>query len=99
MVLGVFRWTVVVVCYAIYLFFKSKIYLYFVLPPNLFLYSFFLLCCQLRELERWDVDILMATLRRLVNLLERGRVSLQMIIRYLALKEATDQTLDICFEL
>ncbi|KAK9193956.1 hypothetical protein WN944_004658 [Citrus x changshan-huyou] len=27
---------------------------------------------RLRELERWDVDILMATLRRLVNLLERG---------------------------
>ncbi|KAK9196562.1 hypothetical protein WN943_004691 [Citrus x changshan-huyou] len=49
---------------------------------------------MLRELERW-VDILMATLRRLVNLLERGRVSLQMIIRYLALKEAADQTLDM----
>ncbi|GAY32746.1 hypothetical protein CUMW_003910 [Citrus unshiu] len=49
---------------------------------------------ELRELARW-VDNLMATLRRLVNLLERGRVSLQMIIRYLALKEAADQTLDM----
>ena len=55
----------------------------------------FLLCCQLRELER-GVDILVATPGRLVDLLERARVSLQMI-RYLALDEA-DRMLDMGFE-
>jgi len=55
------------------------------------------LCCivQLRELER-GVDILVATPGRLVDLLERARVSLQMI-RYLALDEA-DRMLDMGFE-
>lgn len=51
---------------------------------------------QLRELER-GVDILVATPGRLVDLLERARVSLQMI-RYLALDEA-DRMLDMGFEL
>ncbi|KAE9590106.1 putative RNA helicase [Lupinus albus] len=50
---------------------------------------------QLRELER-GVDILVATPGRLVDLLERARVSLQ-IIRYLALDEA-DRMLDMGFE-
>ncbi|PON46605.1 DEAD-box ATP-dependent RNA helicase [Parasponia andersonii] len=50
---------------------------------------------QLRELER-GVDILVATPGRLVDLLERARVSLQMI-RYLALDEA-DRMLDMGFE-
>ncbi|XVF07430.1 hypothetical protein REPUB_Repub06bG0138200 [Reevesia pubescens] len=50
---------------------------------------------QLRELER-GVDILVATPGRLVDLLERVRVSLQMI-RYLALDEA-DRMLDMGFE-
>lgn len=56
-----------------------------------------MLCCivQLRELER-GVDILVATPGRLVDLLERARVSLQMI-RYLALDEA-DRMLDMGFE-
>ncbi|KAL7081683.1 hypothetical protein ACP275_14G054000 [Erythranthe tilingii] len=50
---------------------------------------------QLRELER-GVDILVATPGRLVDLLERARVSLQMI-QYLALDEA-DRMLDMGFE-
>ncbi|GAV86147.1 DEAD domain-containing protein/Helicase_C domain-containing protein [Cephalotus follicularis] len=50
---------------------------------------------QLRELER-GVDILVATPGRLVDLLERARVSLQMI-GYLALDEA-DRMLDMGFE-
>ncbi|KAG2683246.1 hypothetical protein I3760_10G024200 [Carya illinoinensis] len=50
---------------------------------------------QWRELER-GVDILVATPGRLVDLLERARVSLQMI-RYLALDEA-DRMLDMGFE-
>lgn len=50
---------------------------------------------QLRELER-GVDILVATPGRLVDLLERARVSLQSI-RYLALDEA-DRMLDMGFE-
>ncbi|KAL4376073.1 hypothetical protein GQ457_02G040980 [Hibiscus cannabinus] len=50
---------------------------------------------QLRELER-GVDILVATPGRLVDLLERARVSLQWI-RYLALDEA-DRMLDMGFE-
>ncbi|KAF2289547.1 hypothetical protein GH714_037087 [Hevea brasiliensis] len=49
----------------------------------------------LRELER-GVDVLVATPGRLVDLLERARVSLQMI-RYLALDEA-DRMLDMGFE-
>ncbi|RVW22146.1 DEAD-box ATP-dependent RNA helicase 52 [Vitis vinifera] len=52
-------------------------------------------CEKLRELER-GVDILVATPGRLVDLLERARVSLQMI-RYLALDEA-DRMLDMGFE-
>uniref|UniRef100_A0A1D1YPU6 RNA helicase n=1 Tax=Anthurium amnicola TaxID=1678845 RepID=A0A1D1YPU6_9ARAE len=50
---------------------------------------------QLRELER-GVEILVATPGRLVDLLERARVSLQMI-RYLCLDEA-DRMLDMGFE-
>ncbi|KAF9688614.1 hypothetical protein SADUNF_Sadunf01G0006600 [Salix dunnii] len=50
---------------------------------------------QLRELER-GADILVATPGRLVDLLERARVSLQMI-KYLALDEA-DRMLDMGFE-
>src|SRR6266540_1957893 len=50
---------------------------------------------QLRELER-GVDILVATPGRLVDLLERARVSLQSV-RYLALDEA-DRMLDMGFE-
>nr|GMD34339.1 DEAD-box ATP-dependent RNA helicase 37-like [Ipomoea batatas]GMD35998.1 DEAD-box ATP-dependent RNA helicase 37-like [Ipomoea batatas] len=50
---------------------------------------------QLRELER-GVDILVATLGRLVDLLERAKVSLQ-LIRYLALDEA-NRMLDMGFE-
>ncbi|KAG5252946.1 DEAD box RNA helicase family protein [Salix suchowensis] len=53
------------------------------------------LSSQLRELER-GVNILVATPGRLVDLLERARVSLQMI-RYLALDEA-DRMLDMGFE-
>lgn len=54
-------------------------------------------CCfvQLRELER-GVDILVATPGRLNDLLERARVSMQMI-RFLALDEA-DRMLDMGFE-
>lgn len=57
-----------------------------------------ILCClfvQLRELER-GVDILVATPGRLNDLLERARVSMQMI-RFLALDEA-DRMLDMGFE-
>ncbi|KAJ6382339.1 hypothetical protein OIU77_030900 [Salix suchowensis] len=50
---------------------------------------------QLRELER-GVDVLVATPGRLVDLVERARVSLHMI-RYLALDEA-DRMLDMGFE-
>ncbi|XP_027363521.1 DEAD-box ATP-dependent RNA helicase 37-like isoform X1 [Abrus precatorius] len=50
---------------------------------------------QLRELER-GVDILVATPGRLVDLLERARVSLQ-LVKYLALDEA-DRMLDMGFE-
>ncbi|XP_040382005.1 DEAD-box ATP-dependent RNA helicase 52B [Oryza brachyantha] len=50
---------------------------------------------QLRELER-GVEILVATPGRLMDLLERARVSLQMI-KYLALDEA-DRMLDMGFE-
>ncbi|KAF2289546.1 hypothetical protein GH714_037079 [Hevea brasiliensis] len=50
---------------------------------------------ELRELET-GVDVLVATPGRLVDLLERARVSLQMI-RYLALDEA-DRMLDLGFE-
>ncbi|KAH0865311.1 hypothetical protein HID58_082522 [Brassica napus] len=50
---------------------------------------------QIRELER-GVDILVATPGRLNDLLERGRVSLQMV-KYLALDEA-DRMLDMGFE-
>ncbi|XP_074576968.1 DEAD-box ATP-dependent RNA helicase 37-like [Curcuma longa] len=50
---------------------------------------------QLRDLER-GVDILVATPGRLVDLMERARVSLQHI-RYLALDEA-DRMLDMGFE-
>lgn len=50
---------------------------------------------QLRELEK-GVDILVATPGRLVDLLERARVSLEMI-KYLALDEA-DRMLDMGFE-
>lgn len=50
---------------------------------------------QLRDLEK-GVDILVATPGRLVDLIERARVSLQ-AIKYLALDEA-DRMLDMGFE-
>lgn len=50
---------------------------------------------QLRNLER-GVDILVATPGRLVDMIERERVSLRMI-KYLALDEA-DRMLDMGFE-
>lgn len=50
---------------------------------------------QLRELER-GVDILVATPGRLVDMIERSRVSLK-LIKYLALDEA-DRMLDMGFE-
>ncbi|CAL5386425.1 unnamed protein product [Camellia sinensis] len=50
---------------------------------------------QLRNLER-GVDILVATPGRLVDMIERARVSLRMI-KYLALDEA-DRMLDMGFE-
>ncbi|XP_040371483.1 DEAD-box ATP-dependent RNA helicase 52B isoform X2 [Rosa chinensis] len=50
---------------------------------------------QLRDLER-GVDILVATPERLVDMIERSRVSLKMI-KYLALDEA-DRMLDMGFE-
>ncbi|PPS07047.1 hypothetical protein GOBAR_AA13598 [Gossypium barbadense] len=59
------------------------------------LFVFHKLSDGLRELER-GVDILVATPGRLVDLLERARLSLQMI-RYLALDEA-DRMLDMGFE-
>jgi hypothetical protein len=59
------------------------------------LFIIFLEILQLRELER-GVEILVATPGRLMDLLERARVSLQMI-RYLALDEA-DRMLDMGFE-
>jgi len=61
----------------------------------IFVYNVFLEILQLRELER-GVEILVATPGRLMDLLERARVSLQMI-RYLALDEA-DRMLDMGFE-
>jgi ATP-dependent RNA helicase DDX3X len=59
------------------------------------LHLYFPLLVQLRDLER-GVDILVATPGRLVDLLERARVSLQSI-KYLALDEA-DRMLDMGFE-
>lgn len=53
------------------------------------------MCKQLRILER-GVDILVATPGRLVDLIERERVSLKKI-KYLALDEA-DRMLDMGFE-
>lgn len=50
---------------------------------------------QLRELER-GCDLLVATPGRLIDIMDRGRVSLEKI-RYLALDEA-DRMLDMGFE-
>lgn len=55
----------------------------------------YFLFLQLRDLEK-GVDILVATPGRLVDLIERARVSLQ-AIKYLALDEA-DRMLDMGFE-
>ncbi|GMH04511.1 hypothetical protein Nepgr_006351 [Nepenthes gracilis] len=53
------------------------------------------MCQQLRNLER-GVDILVATPGRLIDMIERGRISLNMI-KYLTLDEA-DRMLDMGFE-
>ena len=57
--------------------------------------SFLTLLLQFRNLEK-GVDILVATPGRLVDMIERSRVSLRMI-KYLALDEA-DRMLDMGFE-
>lgn len=57
--------------------------------------NYLIIYFQFHELEK-GVDILVATPGRLIDLLERERVSLQMI-KYLALDEA-DRMLDMGFE-